>query len=151
MFQICLSTSGAAVTPPWSPSTGRSAPRSCGSKPKSLRPGRTRLAGPPLPASWRLAIPRAQTAWRGRWVLNRWLNINRIYFRGKTFVFCVEQRFGHVPQPAEGRRDLVQSERVSERHGQVVAQRQPPHGGPLAGKTRAGEQTHQSTHQTKKL
>ena len=50
--------------------------------------------------------------------------------------------YGHVPQPAARRRDLYQSEGLPERDGEVIAQRQPPHGGPLAGEAGPGTYTH---------
>lgn len=47
-------------------------------------------------------------------------------------------RPGHVSQSSSRRRPLDQSERVSERDGSLLPERQSPHGGPLAGAAGAG-------------
>lgn len=53
-------------------------------------------------------------------------------------VILAGQIHRHVPQPAAGRWHVGQSERVPEGNGPLFAQRQSPHGGPLAGEAGAG-------------
>lgn len=55
-----------------------------------------------------------------------------------TSVVLAGQSHGHVPQPAAGRRHVGQSEGVPEGDGPLVAQRQSPHGRPLAGEAGTG-------------
>lgn len=57
----------------------------------------------------------------------------------KALLTCfVGQNHGHISQSATGCRYVGQSEGVPERDGSLVAQRQSPDGGPLAGEAGTG-------------